>query len=278
MRTAKLVFSSLALMLATTAAWAQSDGSTYTWSGAYVGLNAGAVVDGATHFDRTTGALPNNTTALNLGLRPTQYKLHDDGFIGGGQIGYNFDTSEMMGLVLGVEADAAYTDLDRTDTLSNTSNYGPLDVPSATPFTRVNQYNSELKYLGTVRGRLGFAFDQMMIYGTGGFAYGDVRRQITFYGPNAPTTPFFQGSSDGMKTGYTYGGGVEYAVPVDSFLNSFNFLNSRAITVKAEYLHYNLGEETLSFPGVNGGANIGGYTSRVRTGGDVVRAGINFKF
>ncbi len=255
---------------------------TFDWSGAYLGVNAGAVVNHKTRFDQATAQLPNNTTAVALGLRPYGAQLEGSGFLGGAQIGYNFDPSvmgDMFGghMVLGAEADVAYTDLDQTNTASNTTLYGPLDTLGTTPTTRVNTFNSELKYLGPVRGRLGWSFDNMLVYGTGGFAYGDARRRITFYGPNANTTPFFQGGSNGMKTGSTYGGGVEWAIPTESAFNMLNFFHSSAVTLKIEYLHYDLGSDTLNYPGVNGGAALGGYTSRVRTDGDLVRAGVNYK-
>jgi outer membrane immunogenic protein len=253
------------------AAGAQTAGA-YDWTGPYVGLHAGGI-DGETKFDRTTGFLSNNTNALQTGLRPTADTAKDRGFTGGGQVGYNFATGG--GLVLGVEADIAYTDVKKTDVLSNTTNFGPLGVPSATPFTRVNQYRGELDYLGTVRGRLGWAFDRLLVYGTGGLAYGHVKQEVTFFGPNAPTTPFFQGDENGAKTGWAYGGGVEYAAPTDSM---FNVFNASAVTLRAEYMHYDLGRDTLTFPGVNGGSEIGGYNARVRTDGDLVRLGVNYKF
>ena len=129
-----------------------------------------------------------------------------------------------------------------------------------------------------MRGRVGFAFNQVLIYGTGGFAYGDVTRRTTYFGPNAAATPFFTGTSNGLKTGYAYGGGIEYALPTNSFLSAFNFFHASAVTLKAEYLHYDLGRDSFTLAGVNGGAGIGGYTSRVRTEGDLARAGINYKF
>jgi len=264
----------LAVGASGTPAFAQvgTDATGFDWTGPYVGLNAGAVVNGKTKFDRTTGDLPNNTNALDAGLRPSRNTVSDSGFVGGGQIGYNV---LLGGLVVGAEADIAYTDLDKTETLSNTSNFGPLGVPSSTPFTRVNEYRGKLDYLGTVRGRVGFAMDRALIYATGGYAYGRVKHETIYYGPNAPTVPFFEGQTKKTSDGYVVGGGIEYAMPTNSFLNVFG---SSAVTVKAEYLHYDLGHETLRFPGVNGGATIGGYTSRVGTRGDLVRAGLNYKF
>ncbi|MDX7953119.1 porin family protein [Lichenihabitans sp. Uapishka_5] len=258
----------------------------FTWTGAYLGINAG-YVDGTTRFDRTTGVLANNNASLNTGIRPTRHTIGDDGFTAGGQIGYNYQLGGLggfggvgSGIVVGVEADAAYTDLDRTDTFSNTSNFGALVTPGAAATTRVNQYRSELDFLGTVRGRVGYAFNQFLIFGTGGFAYGDVNRRTTYYGPNADTTPFFQGSNNGIKTGYVYGGGIEYALTANSFLSFLNVFHSSAVTIKAEYLRYDLGSDTLTFPAVGAAAalGLGGYSERVRTEGDIARAGINYKF
>jgi outer membrane immunogenic protein len=260
-----------AALLPCQAAVAQSVDA-FDWSGPYFGVNAGAAINGDTTFKDTRGDLPNNTNALNQGLRPSANTVKDRGFSGGGQIGYNVNR---RGLLLGVEADLAYTDLDKTETLSNTTNFGPLGTPSATPVTRDNEYRGKLDYLGTVRARLGFTFDRLLVYGTGGLAYGRINQQTIYYGPNAGDTPFFAGRNRKTDLGGVYGGGVEFAMPTESFLN---FFNSSAVTVKAEYLHYDLGYRNLRFPGVNGGSQIGGYDSRVRTDGDLVRAGINYKF
>ena len=261
----------LAAFSATTAS-AQS----FDWSGPYVGLNAGGLTDGRIRFDETTGELPNNTNALDQGLRPVETDLDTSGFIGGAQIGYNrqFEGSGAS-FVLGVEADIAYVDSDETETLSNTTLIGPLGTPSTVPVTRINEYSGGLDYLGTVRARAGVAFDRLLVYGTGGMAYGRVKREVIFYGPNAPTEPYFAGSEADVQTGWTAGAGVEYALGSDTM---FNVFNSQAVTLRAEYLHYDLGDTELDYPGVNGGATIGGYTSRVSTKGDLVRAGLNFKF
>lgn len=272
MRHPKLVLLSSAVVMALCASAASAQ-ETFDWTGPYAGVNAGAAFDAKTGFDRTTGFLANNTNALQQGLRPVEQTVDDSGFTGGVQIGYNYQLGSSV--VAGIEADLAYTDIDKTVTLRNVTNIGALGAPSAVPVSRVNQYRGELSALGTVRGRLGMTFDRTLVYATGGVAHGRVKRETTFYGPNADTTPFFQGSENGGKTGYVYGAGIEYAMPSDSM---FNVINSSAVTVKAEYLHYDLGDDTLTFPGVNGGATIGGYTSRVRTEGDIVRAGLNFKF
>jgi outer membrane immunogenic protein len=247
----------------------------YSWTGGYFGVNAGYAFDADTRFSNTIGSLPNNNAALAAGLRPFGTKVGSDGFTGGGQIGYNYQFGVGTGVVLGVEADAAYTDLRSFQTLSNTTNFGPLVTPVPGLVTRINDYRGGLDFLGTVRGRIGYAFDRFLVYGTGGFAYGAVNNEVTFSIPGG-TTPFFQGRQDGIQAGYAYGGGVEYAVASDNFLNRFNIFNSSAVTVKFEYLHYDLGNHLIAIPGVNGGP--GNYTANVRNDGDIVRAGMNFKF
>jgi outer membrane immunogenic protein len=287
MRIAKILVSSAAAAVMSTVAFAAHaqtvDSGAVNWTGFYAGVNAGGDYNGVTRFDRTTGSAANNQTALTLGLRPTDYAVHTNGFTGGLQAGYNYQLGNNYGFggahfVVGAEADFDYTGIHQTDTLSNTTLYGPLDTLGTTPYTRVNQYHGDLRYLGTVRGRAGVAFGNALIYGTGGFAYGQADSRATFYGPNAPTTPFFTGDTNGVKPGYVYGGGVEYAVPTGSFLSRLNVAHASAITLRAEYIRYDLGTETFAMPGVNGGATIGSYTARVRTDGNIVRAGINYKF
>ena len=245
----------------------------FTWTGAYFGINAGYAFNGDTRFDRTIGSNANNNAALAVGLRPTNVRVRNDGFTGGGQVGYNYQFGAGSGIVVGIEADAAYTDLDRTVTLSNTTNFGPLVAPGAAATTRVNQYRGSLDFLGTVRGRVGYAFDRVLVYGTGGFAYGGVNNRVTYFAPNNAGLPFFNGRQDDVETGYAYGGGVEYALATDSFLN---FFRSSAVTMKVEYLHYELGDRRVAIPGVNGGP--GNYSARFRNEGDIVRAGLNYKF
>ncbi|KQT78022.1 porin [Methylobacterium sp. Leaf466] len=236
----------------------------FTWTGFYFGINAGYAFSENDRV-RTTGigALQAN---VNNNLRPGTIGVSQEGFTGGGQVGYNYQFTPGSGLVVGIEADAQYTDLQATSVNS---------VPRTPPLsTLTNTFRTELSYLGTVRGRVGFAFDKVLFYGTGGFAYGDVTSSVAFQ-TNAPVA--YAGSRSTMETGYVYGGGIEYALPTDSFLN---FFKSSAVTVKAEYLRYDLGSRTLLVgntgslppqPGI-------GYNSRFSTEGSIARAGLNYKF
>ncbi|UDL93328.1 porin family protein [Lichenihabitans sp. PAMC28606] len=232
----------------------------FTWTGAYFGINAGAVFDADTRY-RTTGATAGNQAAITGNFRPGQYRTQDSGFTAGGTIGYNYQFGVGNGLVIGIEADAAYTDLSKT-----ANNFALIGGA-----TYLTQYRSGLDYLGTVRGRIGYAYNQFLIYGTGGFAYGGVNSRHTLFA--ADGTGIFTGSRSSTETGYAYGGGVEYALPTGSFLN---FFHSSAVTIKAEYLHYDLGSRTLAVNAINTG--IGQFNSRVRADGDIARVGLNYKF
>ncbi|MER2280184.1 porin family protein, partial [Methylobacterium brachiatum] len=130
---------------------------------------------------------------------------------------------------------------------------------------------SSLDYFGTVRGRLGYAFDRTLVYGTGGFAYGSGSADRSFGG---------YAGNDSFRTGYAVGGGIEYALPTDSFLN---FFRSSAVTLKVEGLYVNLDRNTRNQGAlvVNAANNFPVAYSNVGRRDDefaVVRAGLNYKF
>ncbi len=234
----------------------------FTWTGAYFGVNAGYIT---TDQSRVSTFGINGVGAANVasGARPALVSLDKDGFTAGGQIGYNYQFTPGAGVVVGVEADAAYTDLQSNRFVSGTT--GAL-----------SGYRSSLDFLGTVRGRIGYAFDRVLVYGTGGFAYGDTTQRALFFAPAGGAALQFFGNRSKIETGYAVGGGIEYALPTDSVLN---FFKSSAVTVKAEALYYDLGNRNL--PVLNTGAGPAanpGYISRYETNGIVARAGINYKF
>lgn len=241
----------------------------FTWSGFYIGGNAGYAFDGR-QSSIITGDTAVRTVAIERGLRPGFGTIREDGFTGGGQIGYNYQLGNVPlfgnalgglglgtgGVVLGVEADAAYTDLRGS---------------AAYITDRFSGFSTSTDFVGTVRGRLGYGFDRILVYGTGGFAYGGVNDTATYYGVTG--TPTFYGHAGSIRTGYAYGGGVEFAVPTQSLLN---FFQSSAVTVKVEYLHYDLG--SYDVPIVNIASTTGGFTQHIRSSGNIVRGGINYKF
>jgi outer membrane immunogenic protein len=108
----------------------------FTWTGFYAGVNAGY---GWGNDD-------------NRGFAVVNRGGNDGGFVGGAQLGYNY---QMGMFVLGAETDLQYADLGNNFT-SNGVRYG-----------------SDNEFFGTTRVRAGVAFDRFMVYATGGVAYGD---------------------------------------------------------------------------------------------------------
>jgi outer membrane immunogenic protein len=150
-----------------------------------------------------------------------------EGGFGGGQIGYNWQGFYHPNLVVGIEADFQGGDI------SDSSNfYGD---------------ESSLNYFGTVRGRIGFAFDRTLIYGTGGFAYGEVEHNYVSLANFKDT-----------QAGWVAGGGVEYKV-------------SPAWSVKGEYQFLSLDATDTDVTSLTGSDND---RSEVHT----FRVGLNYHF
>lgn len=116
----------------------------FTWTGFYAGVNAGYgwnTNDANTYFDPAFGYDSGKNT--------------DGGFVGGAQVGYNY---QMGMFVLGLEADLQYADRGRDNGYYGLGYY---------------DRNSSADWFGTARARAGVAFDRALVYATGGFAYGD---------------------------------------------------------------------------------------------------------
>ena len=255
----------------------------FTWSGFYAGVNVGGGFDSYSNY----GLAGINAGAVNAifgnGNRPGFISTDASGVVGGGQIGYNFQLNQGLignalsgfgstlspitglfglgassGPVAGIEADADATGIRQTfSSFGNNNN--------------ITTAQSRLNFLATVRGRVGYGFGNLLVFGTGGFAYGGVNNNLALINGTGTTVGF--GGVNRIQTGYTFGGGVEYAIPTSSFLNVFK---SSAVTVKVEYLHYVLGDNVGSIVTTGGAANA--YTVRVQNNGNIVRAGLNYKF
>ena len=247
----------------------------FSWTGFYFGGTAGYAFNGEGQNTLSPNTVGQGNT-LAVGGRPGFVDNRSNGFTGGGTIGYNFQLGGGIplisqlggalgnggatgGVVIGVEADAAYTDLGKTTNI--------VGVGGAS-----NDFFNDTKFVGTVRGRVGYAFGDLLIFGTGGFAYGDVRTQTLLFAGGGLATGSYNGATSSLRTGYAYGGGVEYAIPTTSFLNVFK---SSAVTVKAEFIHFDLGTQNSTLVNtVTGGV---GYGLNVHTEGNLARAGVNYK-
>ena len=235
----------------------------FTWTGAYFGINAGYAFDASSRTNNTF-AVPFPYAAP--GTVASFRDRSQDGFSGGAQIGYNWQITPGSGVVIGFEADAQYLDFGR-----NRNNAFISGAVAPGYYVTDPRGLSSLDYFGTVRGRLGYAFDRTLVYGTGGFAYGSGSADRSFGG---------YAGNDSFRTGYAVGGGIEYALPTDSFLN---FFRSSAVTLKVEGLYVNLDRNTRNQGAfvINAANNFPVVYSGIGRRSDefaVVRAGLNYKF
>lgn len=157
----------------------------FTWTGFYVGVNAGYGWNSQGNNDVYYGGLAySGTNSSNNG-----------GFVGGAQAGYNY---QIGSFVVGAEADIQYAGLKGSN-----NNYSYVVLPT---LGYVGVANNGVEWYGTVRARAGFAFDRALIYATGGFAYGGGGSNGGYY-----YNGFYYGAGDNTRTGWTVGAGVEYA-------------------------------------------------------------------
>ncbi len=255
----------------------------FTWTGFYAGTLTGySFSDDQTIRTRGnndgTGGITNTQLNVAQGRRPATIRSQQEGLTSvGGGIGYDYQFNPGSGLVVGVAADATLMNLERR------RGYVSPAQPANGFVPELSGFRQQLDFLGTVRGRVGYAFDRFLVYGTGGFAYGGVDYRVAFL-RNTDNALVYSGRYDGIQTGYVYGGGIEYAIPVDSFLNKFNLLSyfniikSEAVTVKVEYLRYDLGSRNVLVNSVLPGGPTGSYTSRFTTEGNLVRGGFTYRF
>jgi outer membrane immunogenic protein len=234
----------------------------FTWTGFYIGGNAGGLWN--TGNTQINAFFPASGLIFSNSL-PGRLNTSESGFIGGGQVGYNWQTGAF---VLGAEADFQGTSLSRNISVVGPSFVNPFTGNPTDNFT-ANAHQS-LDWLGTVRGRVGFVAtpdNRLMIYGTGGFAYGGGSFHANFCDFNANFC--WGGSSNPTRVGWTIGGGLEYAL-------TNNWI------IGAEYLYYNLGSHstTLLATGALDSVFVPGAFVNVKQEyeGSIVRGRISYKF
>lgn len=253
------------------------------WTGFHAGLNAGAIWNNATSASIETYALspirflPGATSTLygNMNLDSTV------DFIGGGQIGYDLQIPfNNAGFVAGIEADIQGIAASGGNSSKLSFFPGPRSGDlGVTSFDA----SSSLNYLGTVRGRIGYLVTPtLLVYGTGGFAYGEANVNITnyqtFYSRIFRTNTYSAygyGSASGMQVGYAVGGGGEWMFEPNW-------------SIKVEYLYYDLGNadggtaNLLRLPNrsINGDPSAVQSSSTINAPfqGNIVRGGFNYHF
>ncbi len=239
----------------------------FSWTGFYIGANAGVGFNNGNNNNgyTSTGFPAGGNGNPNGNIFNGSGNGSNASFIGGGQLGYNY---QFGSIVLGVETDIQGIANGGGNRAGGVAPIQPGVVAGVVPYAIGSNGNNMPSYIGTVRGRLGYAIDRALIYATGGFAYGGGygNNNVAYFnqanGTGVPTAVYGGGHSS--NTGYAVGGGVEYAVT-----NNW--------TVKAEYLYANLGSSnrTLFSGTIPGTAFVGGNNN---SGINIVRVGVNYKF
>lgn len=191
----------------------------YNWSGFYIGGHVGGGFADSSWSDPFTGGSD---------------KFHKGGFLGGAQVGYN---TQFDWLVLGVEGDFSWTDLKGhgTDSIGDT-------------------LTTNTHWTSTVTGRIGAAFDRLLVYGKGGLAIAqdhDSLKDLALSTSSANLT----------RTGWTAGAGLEYAL-------NLNW------AVRLEYDYLGFGSKQLNFET----PSLGPVTPTASLNIQEVKAGVDFKF
>jgi outer membrane immunogenic protein len=253
----------------------------YNWTGFYVGGNVGGTGDESNTINTVGTAGPCNSAAPGCTAVPNYSTtsaqaatftapLGTNGrFIGGGQIGYNW---QFTSIVTGFEADIqGTTSSSRSATLVSAT---PNPNFPGFPVNQTATVSKELNYLGTARGRIGDLFTPGFLgYVTGGLAYGGVNTSTNIAQDlvSPGVGPYGAASSvSTTRAGWTVGAGAEWM-----FAHNWS--------AKVEYLYYDLGCVTNTLPALVSplaGAvfSSASATSTTRYNGNIVRFGVNYHF
>lgn len=265
----------------------------FTWTGAYIGINGGGIFNRGNQdgFFATPGAcnpinpgcsiaVPSYGTLMANAISSLAVGNNTrGGFLGGGQIGINYQWNSSF--VVGGELDGQGVWANN----NNNNNVAIVTLPNtapgfgAFPVTAAGGLRQRLEYIVTARLRAGFlATPSLLIYGTGGAAFGGVRTTAfvnTAFPTDATVTAGPTAFTDGSQTrvGWTAGGGLEWM-----FLPNWS--------LKGEALYYDLGRfntllpsvtSTATFvPGAVVGSALPGISHRER--GIIARGGLNYHF
>jgi len=216
----------------------------FSWTGFYIGGHVGY---GWADTDATIR--PNSA---GIAFDAPVFNFSDDGAVGGGQIGYNWQFAPNW--LIGIEGDISATGIGSSS--SATLTIGGVQFPP-----NGHSMSYDIDWVATLRGRLGYTWDRSMLYLTGGFAWADVKgTSFTMLGGGLAVFP---GSFSDTVSGWTIGGGWEWA-----FAPNWS--------ARLEYLYYDLdGISGVSF-------NTPPTLSTANTWNDtelhVVRIGVNYRF
>jgi outer membrane immunogenic protein len=201
----------------------------FSWTGFYLGLNIGgkwATADQTVTGPATTVTFTGDTNSS---------------VIGGGQLGYNWQTGAW---VFGIEGDIDAQDFHRDRVVAT----------AIGPFIPGDAFSVESKWQASLRGRIGYAaWDRTLLYVTGGVAFTNIKGTASLVGLGTF-------SNDTTVTGGTVGAGLEYAVT-----------NNLSLGIEGRWTFY--GDETFS--GTLGGIPV---SDRVSLDTAEVMGKVNFRF
>ncbi len=255
--------------------------ASHNWSGFYAGLNVGYGWQ-----DPTVSLTPNDIVAADFtfgglfgGTAIPSASYDIKGMLGGAQAGYNWQLNR--NLLVGVEAE-----FNRANVKGEA---GSNFLFGAIPPTASNMTAAQnVDWFGTVRARVGWLpTDTLLLYATGGLAYGNVKENVAINNPNGTAnganttspvsfacfdfaaTSCFTGSSSHFAAGWTVGAGAEYEI-------------WRNITLKVEYLYVDLGTTDLNVVAkstINPGTLPTSFTAHFSDlTFSVARVGLNYRF
>ena len=265
------------------------------WTGCHVGVNGGWAHDSETHQLAPTGtyltppgaAAPPNPAgtgdfATDVAALTTSTKVSDSGFIGGGQIGCDttlgpsgaFPLSPLFGapVVIGFEGDFDGSTLSNKSS-QNFAAFTNIGNPAFTDAARTQTVSDSLNWVTSFRGRVGLAWNQLLLYGTGGIALANYSAASTVSFGTVAVAGVYSGAlhigtASSTRAGAVFGGGAEYA-----FGNNWS--------LRGEYLVYDFGSTSVVSPLVSPAGNAPGYawTTKISSRSpQVFRVGLNFKF
>jgi outer membrane immunogenic protein len=233
----------------------------WTWTGFYIGVNGGY----SWGRSRNDGGFVTAPGGVPIAAGTTSFNLN--GGLAGGQIGYNWQMSNWL---IGLEGDGQWaSERGRSTVLCAATAVGGPCLPGLTFLPpgatgTVGTISQKIDAFGTFRGRLGWLVTpEVLLYGTGGLAVGDVRTSLALAGFNANGAAVaIAATGSTTRVGWTAGAGIEG-------------MFARNWSAKLEYLYMDLGRfnntVTLTPPGIalNG-------SSRVTD--NILRAGVNYHF
>jgi len=194
--------------------------SYYDWTGLYLGLNAG-------YASAKMSETPSDGSGSGSASIP--------GGIGGAQIGYNY---QVGGVVLGFEADFDGSMATKSITAGSAS--GTVQIP----------------WIGSLRGRVGYAFDRLLVYATAGGAATQVLANVNVGALGSASTSTTTGA-------WTAGGGIEAAITDN-------------LSARVEYLYLDTGNITMAQVGGTPPPPVVTVSGRLQE--NMVRAGLNYRF